>query len=81
MQSVKVIWVAVTNPFLLCIAQEDELDVIPFYPPGRTLSVLHGSFAFKKRLEYEGWKPHQVAECLFHIHRNLDIQDKCLLCM
>ena len=32
MQSAKAIWLAVTNPFLLCIAQEDELDLIPFYP-------------------------------------------------
>ena len=48
MQSVKVIWVAVTNPFLLCIAQEDELDVIPFYPPEEPFLYYIGHLHLKR---------------------------------
>ena len=70
---------SLVSSLVFCTDQKDELGLIPAYSPGKTLSILHGSFALNRILKYEIWKPHQVAGCLSSTHRNLDIWDKFLL--
>ena len=57
-------FLSLVSSLVLFTDREDELDLIPAYSFGKTLSILRGSFSLNRILKYDIWKPHQVAGCL-----------------